>query len=275
MRLGTMVGLDENVEKSIYNLKKYGFDTCQLCCWDMNSYTDENAEKIVKAVNAAHVTITAVWCGWMTPPCVWDFIDGPNTIGIVPEAYRALRIENLKSGVDFAEKIGVSSVATHMGFLPENCNTEEFRAIVAAIKDLAAYCGKKGITLLFETGQETPVTLMRTIKAVGLDNLGINLDPANLILYGKGNPCDAVGIFGSYIKGVHAKDGNYPTDFSKLGEEKRIGDGQVNFPVFIRRLKEIGYDGAITVEREISGEQQTEDIIYAKKYLEKLINEEN
>lgn len=275
MKLGTMVALDANVEQSIFNLKKYDFNTCQLCCWDMQAYTDENAEKIKKAVAAANVEITAAWCGWVTPPCVWDFIDGPNTIGIVPEAYRALRIENLKNGAAFAEKLGVDKIATHMGFLPENCNTDEFRAIVAAIKDLADYCDKKGITLLFETGQETPVTLMRTIKAVGLDNLGINLDPANLILYGKGNPCDAVGIFGKYIKGIHAKDGNYPTDFSKLGEEKRIGDGQVNFPLLVKKLKEVGYDGAITIEREISGEQQTKDILYAKKYLENLLYEKN
>jgi sugar phosphate isomerase/epimerase len=95
---------------------------------------------------------------------------------------------------------------------------------------------------------------------------------ANLLLYGKANPCDAVDIFGDYVRGVHAKDGEYPTDPAYLGVEKRIGDGRANFPVLIKKLMEHGYNGSITIEREISGEKQIEDIIYAKKFLEDIIN---
>jgi sugar phosphate isomerase/epimerase len=163
-------------------------------------------------------------------------------------------------------------MVTHMGFLPENPNTDEFRSVVEAIKELALYCKENGQYLLFETGQETPITLKRTIMAVNTGNLGINLDPANLLLYGKANPCDAVDIFGDYVRGVHGKDGEYPTNPDYLGEEKRIGDGRANFPVLIKKLKEHGYDGSITIEREISGDKQIEDIIYAKKFLEDIIN---
>ena len=91
-------------------------------------------------------------------------------------------------------------------------------------------------------------------------------------MYGKGNPCDAIDIFGEYIRGVHGKDGEYPTNGNYLGEEKRIGDGRVNFPLLIKKLKEKGYDGAITIEREITGEEQIKDILYAKKFLEDIIN---
>ncbi len=128
-----------------------------------------------------------------------------------------------------------------------------------------------GQYLLFETGQETPVALRRVIEAVGTGNLGINLDSANLILYGKANPVDALDVFGKFVRGVHAKDGLYPTDGQNLGEEVPIGQGKVDFPALIDRLKELGYSGALTIEREISGPEQIKDILEAKAFLEKLI----
>ena len=110
------------------------------------------------------------------------------------------------------------------------------------------------------------------LSDIGSDYLGINLDPANLLLYGKANPVDAVELFGKKIRGVHGKDGLYPTNPKELGRETRIGDGKVNYPVFLTKLKEVGYCGDITIEREIDGEEQIRDILYAKAYLEKLLN---
>jgi L-ribulose-5-phosphate 3-epimerase len=113
--------------------------------------------------------------------------------------------------------------------------------------------------------------LFRAIQDVGLDNVGVNFDAANLILYGKANPVDALEVLGPLVQGVHAKDGLYPTDAKQLGREVPIGQGKVNFPAFIKRLKEVGYRGPLTIEREISGPQQTEDVRAAKAYLEKLV----
>ena len=181
------------------------------------------------------------------------------------------RIENLKQGSDFAKKLGVENVATHVGFLPETPNTEQYHSVVCAIRTVAQYCKDNGQYFLFETGQETPVTLRRTIEDVGTGNLGINLDPANLILYGKANPIDALDVFGEYVRDVHAKDGCYPADGKNLGKEKPLGEGKVNFPALVKKLKEIGYDGPLSIEREITGEKQKKDIIMAKTLLEKLI----
>ena len=136
---------------------------------------------------------------------------------------------------------------------------------------IAEHVKENGQYFLFETGQETPVTLRRAIEDIGTGNLGINLDPANLIIYGKANPIDALDVFGEYVRDIHAKDGCYPTNGHELGEEKPLGDGKVNFPMFIKRLKEIGYDGPLTIEREISGDKQIEDIKHAKVLLEELI----
>ena len=271
MKIGTMVHLDENVCAKIKDVKTYGMESFQLCCWNFSLFTDEMAEKIKKTADEEGLEISAVWCGW-TGEAQWNFVRGYHTLGIVPIYFRHQRMKELKIGSDFAKKLGAKDMVTHMGFLPENPDTDEYRAVVIAIRELAEYCKANGQYLLFETGQETPITLKRTILDVGTGNLGINLDPANLLLYGKANPCDAVDIFGDYVRGMHAKDGEYPTDPAYLGEEKRIGDGRANFPVLIKKLKEHGYDGSITIEREISGDQQIADILYAKKFLEDIIN---
>ena len=271
MKLGTMVNLGDNVIEKIRDVKKYGLESFQLCAWNHSMMTKEWADKIKAAADEEGLEISAVWCGW-SGEAHWNFIGGYHTLGIVPVFLRDKRMDELKLGFDFAKMMNVTDVITHMGFLPENPTTDEFKSVVAAIRELAEYCKKNDQYLLFETGQETPITVKRTIIAVGTGNLGINLDPANLLLYGKANPCDAVDIFGDYVRGVHAKDGEYPTDPYYLGEEKRIGEGRANFPILIKKLKEHGYNGSITIEREIDGEKQIEDILYAKKFLEDIIN---
>lgn len=271
MKLGTMVHLGENVVEKIKDVKKYGLESFQLCCWNQSLLTEEYAKKVLDATNEAGLEISAVWVGW-DGEATWDFVRGPMTLGIVPVYFRKMRMENLKKGSDFTKMLGVTDMVTHFGFIPENPNTDDYRCVVETIRELAEYCKANGQYLLFETGQETPITIKRTILAVGTGNLGINLDPANLLLYGKANPCDAVDIFGDFVRGVHGKDGEYPTNPDYLGEEKRIGDGRVNFPVLIKKLKEHGYDGSITIEREIDGDKQIDDIIYAKKFLEDIIN---
>jgi sugar phosphate isomerase/epimerase len=104
------------------------------------------------------------------------------------------------------------------------------------------------------------VVLLRTFERIGTNNLGINLDPANLILYGKASPIDSLDVIGSYVTNIHVKDGLYPTDGNNLGKEVPAGEGKVNFPEFIQKLKSLGFDGELIIEREISGEQQIRDI---------------
>ena len=270
MNLGVLIALDANVAEEIKKVHELGFSSCQLSSWDASLRTQEMADKINEALEKYNVKISTFWCGW-TGPQVWDFYDGPLTLGLVPEGLRWSRIEEIKNGSDFAKKLGVSNVATHVGFLPENPNTTEYRSLVCALRDLATYIAKNDQYFLFETGQETPVTLRRTIEDIGTDNLGVNLDPANLILYGKANPVDALDVIGKYVRDIHGKDGCYPTDGKNLGTEVPLGQGKVNYPAFVKKLKEIGYDATITIEREISGDEQIRDIKNAKKYLEELI----
>ncbi len=270
MKLGVLVDLAGNIEERIQKVSENGFSYCQLCAWKIDELTDKMAERVKTACKKYDVAISSFWCGW-SGPAIWDFYEGPLTLGLVPAEYRFKRCSDLMRGSDFAKKIGVENVATHVGFLPEVPNTEQYHAVVCAIRTVAEYCKNNGQYFLFETGQETPVTLRRTIEDVGTGNLGINLDPANLIMYGKANPIDALDVFGEFVKDVHAKDGCYPTGGKYLGAEMPIGEGKVNFPAFVAKLKEVGYDGTLTIEREISGEQQMKDIIKSKGLLEELI----
>lgn len=270
MELGVIIPMSENIDSDFENLVSLGMKTCQLNCWNMDIMTDRMAAKVKEAAEKHGVTITAFWCGW-SGPAVWDFYEGPHTLGIVPETYREKRCCELKKGSDFAKKIGVCDIITHAGFLPEIPSSTEYFKVICALKDLALHIKNNNQYFLFETGQETPVALKRVIEDVGTGNLGINLDPANLIMYGKANPVDALDVFGEYVRGVHGKDGVYPTDGHRLGSETKLGEGKVNYPVFIEKLKNLGYTGAITIEREISGEEQIRDIKAAKTYLESLI----
>jgi sugar phosphate isomerase/epimerase len=182
-----------------------------------------------------------------------------------------MRLAVLKKGADFAAELDVPSITTHVGFIPENPNDPNYLGTLAALKELTTYCDHLGIEFWFETGQETPVTLLRIIDDIGRDNVGINLDPANLLMYGKANPVDALDIFGTYVHGVHAKDGEYPTDGRKLGVEKPLGKGRVNFPELVAKLQALDYAGALTIEREIHGPQQALDIKAGKAFLEALL----
>ena len=270
-RIGAMVGYDTDVDilEKFRKNQELGINSCQICIWNVDIFkSDEHAEKIKAAIAETGINVSSLWAGW-TGPCEWNFTAGPDTIGLVPVAYRFTRLSELKSASDFAEKIGVKQVITHVGFIPENPSATEFNGTVAALRNLCGYMKQKGQYFLFETGQETPITLLRTIEAIGTGNLGVNLDTANPILYGKANPVDALDVFGKYVMDTHIKDGFYPTNGMYLGHEARAGDGKANIPEVVRKLiVEYGYEGPFTIEREISGEQQTADIIHAKKLLE-------
>ncbi len=275
MKIGTMVyfnSADANMEEKLICLKGNGIEACQLCSWKPYLWTDENAAEINALFKKYEITISAFWCGW-SGGAVWNFYEGQTTLGLVPPEHRENRVKELCKGSDFAKKLGVSDVVTHMGFIPENPYDLEFVPFCDAVRVVAEHCKANEQYLLFETGQETPVTLLRCFEMVGTDNLGVNLDTANLILYGKANPVDALDVFGKYVRNIHAKDGLYPTNGHDLGHETRIGEGKVDFVGLFKKLYELGYDSYVTIEREIDGSQQLEDIILAKKYLEGIIAE--
>jgi sugar phosphate isomerase/epimerase len=266
LRLGVVADCADP-DAGIRRVKELGFPTCQV---SVASYEGAAAKSLRAALDRYGIEATSLIVTGPGPE-VYTFREGPHTVGLVPPKTRADRVQSLRKASDFAKTAGIPAIQRHLGFLPEDPTEPVFNQCVDALWHVAEYCQKNGQTFRCETGQETPIALLRVIRAAGYKNIGVNLDGANLILYGKANPVDALDILGPLVMGVHAKDGEYPTDPEKLGEEKPIGQGKVDFPRFLARLKEVGYSGPITIEREISGAQQTADILAAKRYLEGLI----
>lgn len=273
-KIGVLISLREETDilSEMKKVRDMGCECCQITVWDTKLYIDAKAKEIADAAKAYGVEISTLWAGWSGPK-EWNFIGGPDTLGIVPAAYRMQRTEEILQGVDFAVKLGVTRVATHVGFLPENINDPQYCGVLAALRYIVKQCRKKGVCFLFETGQETPVTLLRVIEELGGDGVGINMDTANLILYGKANSADAITVFGKYVMDTHIKDGLYPTGGKALGKEVKVGEGMANVPEVVKRLRAVGYTGNYVIEREISGEEQIRDIADTVAYLKEILKE--
>ena len=267
LRLGLIIGIGKDPDAAMAKVRDLGLPTSQIF---VDEFEMDLVGKLRQALEKHQMEATSLVVGGPGKE-VWDFYQGPLTIGLVPRDTRAARIAHIKNASDFAKQCGIQAVQTHCGFIPENPNDPVYKETITAMKEVAGYCKNNGQNFRYETGQETPITLVRAIEDVGLDNQGVNFDLANLILYGKANPVDAIELLGPYVQGIHAKDGLFPTNPKDLGKEVPIGKGKVDFPRIIEQLKRLNYQGAVTIEREISGPQQVADVREAKAYLEKLI----
>jgi len=273
MDVGLLVSPFKAPEDTFRRVREIGFDNCFLSLDGyINGFTAEIADQFGELMAKYSLVATTVEVVG-PPPLEWNFLRGPSTIGLVPPATRAARIDALRQVSDFAKLLGIPQVQTHCGFIPEDPADPLYAGTVAAIRTVAQHCKDNGQYFLMETGQETPTTMSRMLRDVAMANLAVGLDTANLILYGKANPVDAADIIGPHVRSVHAKDGRWPTDPSKLGEEVLIGKGLVDFKQVFTKLHRLGYTGAITIERETSGPQQIEDVRQEKIYLEKILRE--
>jgi L-ribulose-5-phosphate 3-epimerase len=271
MAVGLLIQPARGPEATVSRVKELGLTNCFLSLDAyIGRYTHALAEQFSGLFQKYGVSATAAEV--VGPgPLVWDFLDGPSTIGLVPPGTRGARIDALKQTSDFAKLLGIPRIQTHCGFLPENPRDPLYDEAVLAIQEVTKHCAANDQEFLMETGQETPTTMSRVLQDVNQPNLGVGLDTANLILYGKANPVDAVDIVGPHVRSIHAKDGKWPTDPMKLGEEVLIGTGLVDFASVFTKLHKLGYQGAVTIERETEGPQQVEDVKKEKVYLERII----
>lgn len=175
-----------------------------------------------------------------------------RTVGLVPEETRASRLEEMYQISDFAKWLGCDTVALHLGFIPHDPAADGYSDIVDVTRQLCDHCDNNHQFLHLETGQETADGLLEFIKQVDRNNLKINFDPANMILYGTGEPIEALRQVGAHVRSVHCKDANWSDQPGETwGEEVALGSGQVGMEAYLRTLKEIGYTGPLTIEREI------------------------
>ena len=253
----------------IRQVRELGLDNCQMSVPPEDWRAVGTVDEIRRAMEENRITVTCVFSGYPGE----SYADIPTireTVGIVPSGTRVERLDMTREHSDFARDLGVHVLAAHIGFVPEDPAEPDYHATVAAVQDICDHCEANRQMFALETGQETAETLLRFMKDVDRKNLGVNFDPANMMMYGSGDPIEALGLVGEYVIGVHCKDGDYPQEPGTLGEEYPLGQGKVGFPRYLEKLKEIGYDGPLTIEREITGEQQTRDILAAVQMLEEL-----
>jgi len=196
-----------------------------------------------------------------------------RTVGFIPRDTRQERERRTYEVSDFAAALGVGSIATHIGFIPEDPNDPDYLAVRDMVRRVCDYAARNGQTFALETGQEPAHVLRRFIADVGRPNLKVNFDPANMIMYGSGDPIEALDEVGAYVVSVHCKDGEWPPKDKPgaLGVEKPLGQGAVGIARFISKLKSIGYQGTLNIEREIEDrEQRLADIRAAIELLRSL-----
>lgn len=269
IELGLIVGLHDDMAAEFRKIEDLGIPTCQVSGTAEAIVERGKLDDVADATARSSVRVSSVFVVYEGQ--TFNLETGPSTDGLVPEAHRARRTDLTLKAADLIKQLGVMSITSHVGFIPNDEQDPVYAGFLGSMKTIATHLKSNGQIYCYETGQELPSTLKRTIDDVGADNLFINLDPANVILYGMADPLDAVAIFGPLVRGMHAKDGVWPNRDERLGHERRLGDGRVNFPVLLRRLKANGFTGPITIEREMSGPQQIEDIKHAMRFLSPML----
>ncbi len=189
------------------------------------------------------------------------------TVGLVQPALREHRLAIARRYSDLAAELGVPSLSMHLGCLPPDADPGP---LIDALRDLLDVCAAHGQTLHLETGQESAADLLRLIRHVDRPNLFVNFDPANFVLYGTDEPLPALDLLYPLVRGVHCKDGVRGATAGELGRETPLGEGAVDIPAFLRRLLELGYGGALVIERE-GGPNVVEEILAARPYIERLL----
>ena len=215
-----------------------GLPTCQAF---VDAFEPELAGRLRRALDKHGIEATSLVVGGPGKE-VWDFYQGPLTIGLVPRETRAVRVAHIKKASDFAKQCGIPAVQTHCGFIPENPNDEAYRETVTAMREVAAYCKHNGQNFRYETGQETPITLVRAIQDVGMDNQGVNFDLANLILYGKkAKSCRRYPNSSALTCRAFTLRTGCSRQIRRSSEkEVAIGKGKVDFPAHCRALEGAG-----------------------------------
>jgi sugar phosphate isomerase/epimerase len=255
--IGVFASIDAGLGVRLEVVKELGIKTIQLHTPHEESRTDENAKAFTQTLQEYGITVTTVFLGF-EGETYETIAKTAETVGFVPQETRASRLAEAFDIADFAAKLGVSAIGSHIGFVPHDRTAPEYKAVVETIQSLCDHLLKNSQELHLETGQESIDLLMEFMDDVERPNIFINFDPANLILYGIGNPLEALRTVAGRVRGVHCKDATATTGVPGVdwGSEVPFGAGEVDAEQFLRILHEIGYTGALTIEREIPAEPE-------------------
>jgi L-ribulose-5-phosphate 3-epimerase len=247
-------------------LDQLGVNVVQIACGDPHHAAWEEGDRLPEAARGAGFEMTGAMLGfpgedYTTPQTI------QRTGGFGNPATRAERLERFAWALDRTRALGLTDLMLHAGFIPEPGEPER-QPFLDTLGRVSALAAAKGVTVAFETGQETAELLRRTLDELKCPNLKVNFDPANMLLYDKGDPLRAVEVLGPDIRSVHVKDANRTTTPGTWGEEVPLGQGQVNIRAFVQALRKAGYQGPLCIEREVgSQEERVRDVAHGIRYL--------
>ncbi|MHC4355800.1 MAG: sugar phosphate isomerase/epimerase family protein [Planctomycetota bacterium] len=253
--------LQTDVDGVAEALKNIGIDHVHL---GIRAAVGDGGDEYLAAVRKAGWTVTATMIDF--PQEDYSSLDSIKvTGGVVPDDCWEQNRDLFVGAVDATVKLGVKYLSMHAGFVDES-NAEYAKKFYDRIRTLADAAADKDLMLLLETGQETAEELKHFMQELNHPAIGVNFDPANMILYDKGNPIEAVTVLAPWIKHIHVKDANRTEQPGTWGAEVPWGDGQVQPDKFLSALAEIGFDGALAIERE-AGDDRPGDIKLAAERL--------
>ncbi len=273
--LGVFTSIDAGLGVQLEVARELGVPTIQLHTPHAEGRTPEAAEKFVRKLKDYGIELTCVFGGFEGESYA-DIPTVERTIGLVPRETRDARLVEMKEISDFTRLLGCSVIGLHVGVVPHDRGSRDYAEVIDITRQLCDHAARNGQAVHLETGQETAEALLKYIEDAERKNLFINFDPANMILYGTGEPIPALKMVGKYVRSVHCKDGTWSDQPGVTwGREVPLGKGDVDMRAYLSTLKEIGYTGPLTIEREIpqEPERQKAEILHATGLLEQLKKE--
>jgi sugar phosphate isomerase/epimerase len=270
--VGVFTSVDAGLGVRLEVAQELGIPTIQLHAPHRSTRTPENAERFLAKLDAMNIELTAVFGGFEGESYA-DIPTVSETVGLVPAATRAERLQEMYEISDFARLLGCNVIALHLGFVPHDTTLALYQEIIAVTRQLCEHAAQNDQSVHLETGQETAAGLLDFIANTKCENLFVNFDPANMILYGTGEPIEALRQIGPFVRSVHCKDATWSDQPGVTwGREVPLGEGQVDIELYLKTLKEIGYRGPLTIEREIPAEpeRQKAEIQHASGLLNNL-----
>ncbi|MHB8970392.1 MAG: sugar phosphate isomerase/epimerase family protein [Pirellulaceae bacterium] len=270
--IGVFTSVDAGLGVKLEVAHELGVPTIQLHAPARQTRTKENADLFLARLEELNIVLTAVFGGFEGESYA-DIPTVSKTVGLVPLATRAARTQEMKEIADFARLLGCRVVALHLGFITHDRESADYADVVNITRDLCDHCRGNEQDLHLETGQETAEGLLEFIHDVKRNNLFVNFDPANMILYGTGEPIEALQRVGKFVHSVHCKDATWAARPGKeWGAEVPLGKGAVGMEDYLRTLAGLGYNGPLTIEREIpqDAERQKAEISHAINLLQDL-----
>ncbi len=270
--IGVFTSVDAGLGVKLEVASELGIPTIQLHAPAKATRTQANADKFLARLSELGIQLTCVFGGFEGESYA-DIPTVSKTVGLVPPKTRAARTQEMKEIADFARMLKCNVVGLHLGFVPHDTKDPLYADILAVTRELCDHAKANGQNVHLETGQETADALLQFIGDVQRDNLFINFDPANMILYGTGEPIDALKKVGKFVRSIHCKDAKWSDKPGETwGQEVPLGEGAVGIENYLRTLGEIGYTGPLTIEREIpqEPERQKAEISHASNLLSEL-----